>query len=63
MLVAYCNKLAKEMHGVCNIVPLLLEYVVYWKEICMCICVLIIELSDFLQVRSSETQISTDAVC
>ena len=46
MLVACCNKLAKEMHDACNIVPLLLEYVVYWKEICMYICVLINQLSD-----------------
>jgi len=61
MLVACCNKLAKEMHGVCNIVPLLLEYVVYWKEICKCICVLIILI--VLQARSSETQISADAAC
>jgi hypothetical protein len=60
MLVACCNKLAKEMHGVCNIVPLLLVYVVYWKEICKCICV---DHPIVLQVRSSETQISADAVC
>jgi len=51
MLVACCNKLAKEIHGVCNIVPLLLEYVVYWKEIYKCICVLIIQLFYRLEVR------------